>query len=102
MNVKTKSPKPKKAVASRAGRPTGPRDSELETVLTEVTAKPEVEHKEEWASIDCPYCGEGFEVHVNSEQDGQTIWEDCQVCSRTCSVHIQLEDGEFSVEAHRS
>jgi len=102
VSVKTKAPKAKKAGPSRAGRPTGPRDSELETVLTEVTAKPEKEHKEEWCSVECPYCGEGFEVHVNSEQDGQTIYEDCQVCSRTASVHIQLEDGEFQVDAHRS
>ena len=74
----------------------------LETVLSEVTAQPATEHLEEDVSVDCPYCGEGFEVHVTSEQDGQTKYEDCQVCCRPISLHIQLEEGELQVEAYRS
>ena len=74
----------------------------LEAVLTEVTAQPETEHLEEDISVACPYCGEEFEVHLTSEQDGQTQYEDCQVCSRSMSLHIQVEEGELQVEAYRS
>ena len=74
----------------------------LETVLSEVTAAPETEHLEEDLAVACPYCGEEFEVHLTSEQDGQSIYQDCQVCSRSMSLHVQVEDGEIQVEAYRS
>jgi hypothetical protein len=74
----------------------------LETVLTEVTKQPETEHLEEWVQVPCPYCAEEFEVHVTSEQDGQSMYEDCEVCSRSISLHIQVEEGELIVEAYRS
>ena len=109
MIVKAKSNHQKKtakktvsAAAAKPGRVAGPADKELETVLSEVTAQPETVHLEEWISVSCPYCGEDFEVHVTSEQDGQTMYEDCEVCCRPVSLHIQTEDGELQVEAYRS
>jgi hypothetical protein len=97
----------KKKPATRTAERTEAREDQrqnkvLEAVLTEVTAAPEQEHLEEWLQVDCPYCGEGFEVHVTSEQDGQSMYEDCEVCSRSVSLHIQIEDGELQVEAYRS
>lgn len=74
----------------------------LEAVYTEVTAQPVTEHLEEDVSVACPYCGEEFEVHVTTEQDGQSMYEDCQVCCRPISLHIQFEEGELQVEAYRS
>jgi transcription elongation factor Elf1 len=100
-----KSPTRKKA--ARAAEGTEAKEEKrqakvLETIENEVTAKPEQEHLEEDVSVECPYCGEGFEVHITSEQDGQSIYEDCQVCSRSFSLHIQVEEGELQVEAYRS
>jgi hypothetical protein len=74
----------------------------LENVLTEVTAAPEKQHLEEWVQVPCPYCGEEFEIHVTSDQDGQSMYEDCEVCSRSVSLHVQIEDEEIHVEAYRS
>jgi hypothetical protein len=74
----------------------------LEAVLNEVTAQPETEHVEEDLSVACPYCGEEFEVHVTSEEDGQTLYEDCEVCCRPISLHVRMEDGELQVEGYRS
>lgn len=101
-----KTPTTKKK-ASRGADGADPREEQrqdkvLETVLTEVTAKPEQEHLEEFVQVPCPYCGEEFEVHVTSEQDGQSMYEDCEVCSRSVSLHIQVEEGELQVEAYRS
>lgn len=90
------------AAPGRAGRPAGPADKDLETIHNEMTAQPETQHLEEWVSVDCPYCGEGMDVHVTSEQDGQSMYEDCGVCCRPVSLHVQVEDGELQVEAHRS
>lgn len=71
-------------------------------MLTEVTAEPETQHIEEDVQVECPYCGETFEIHVTTESDGQMMYEDCEVCCRPVSVHIQIEDGELQVEASRS
>ncbi len=97
-----KSPTKKKTGAKAEAREDQRQDKVLETVLTEVTAAPEKEHLEEWVQVPCPYCGEEFEIHVTSEQDGQSLYEDCEVCSRSISLHIQLEEGEMHVEAYRS
>lgn len=78
------------------------RDKVLETVLSEVTAEPEVLPIEEWVQVPCPYCGEELEVHVTNESDGQTMYEDCQVCCRPISLYVEIEDGEIQVEAARS
>ena len=78
------------------------RDKVLETVLSEVTAEPDVQPVEEWVSVPCPYCGEEIEVHVTNESDGQTMYEDCAVCCRPISLFIEIQDGEVQVEAQRS
>lgn len=88
--------------AARLESFSGPRDKELETVLIEVSAQPQIQRLDEWISVPCPYCAEEFEVHATSDQDGQTISEDCQVCCRPVSLHVLVEDEELHVEAQRS
>ena len=107
--VKTKTSKPSTTrtkkpaeAAAPAGRQSGPKDKDLETIHTEVTATPEKQHLEDWVQVQCPYCGEDIELHVTSEQDGQSMYEDCGVCCRPVQVHIHVEDDELQVEAHRS
>ena len=56
---------------------------------------------EEWVQTPCPYCGEGLEVLVSSDEDGQTRSEECSVCCRMASLHITWEDGEPRVEVGR-
>ena len=87
---------------SRPGRPAGPRDKVLETVLHEVTAEPEAQMFDAWLPVPCPYCGEEFEIHATSEEDGQTKNENCEVCCRPILVMIGVEDGELQAEAQRA
>lgn len=93
---------PVRAVRSQARAEPRARDKVLDNVLTEVTAQPETRHVEQWVSVPCPYCGEEFEVHVTSESDGQTMYEDCHVCCRPIALHVHSEEGELQIEAHRS
>ena len=86
----------------RPGRKPGPRDEELQAVLSEVTAQPKTSHIEQWAQVPCPYCGEDFETRVTSEDEGQTLEEDCSVCCRPMTLYVHEEDGELQVEAQRS
>lgn len=104
--TKAKAPAKTKKAAARTAEGAEAKEEtkttqQLQAVLDEVTASPEHEHLEEDASIECPYCGEFFDVHVTAENDGQTIYETCDMCSRSVSVHVELQDGEFNVDAHR-
>ncbi len=89
--------------AKRSARDSAGSGENLETVLRAVTAETEAPQIiEEWLSIPCPYCGEQFELHVSSAQDGQLLSEDCQVCCRPMAVNVWVEDGTVQAEATRS
>lgn len=99
--TKTKTKKAPARTAERAeAREEEKQQQIMQTVHDEVTASPE-EHLEDDVSIECPFCGEFFDVHVTAEKDGQTIYETCDMCSRSVSVHVEVQDGEFNVEAQR-
>lgn len=104
--VKTKISKPKAASAKHSARAQTNEEKkqiqQLQAVLDEVTSVPATVHIEEDVSVDCPYCGECFEVHLTTESDRQTMYEDCEVCCRPVAIHVRIEDGEFTIEAYRS
>ncbi len=81
------------------GRPT---NTHLDSVLSEIIAEPEKTRIEADAFVECPYCGEGFELHVTSADEGQTKVEDCLVCSRSISIFVHTEEDELHVSAYRS
>lgn len=43
-----------------------------------------------WLTLHCPYCGEVFEVPVETG-DGEAQVVDCAVCCRP--IHLRLRDG---------
>jgi hypothetical protein len=46
------------------------------------------------ASITCPHCGESWETSIDTSQgDYQTV-DDCYVCCRPMTVHVECEPGE--------
>jgi hypothetical protein len=40
-------------------------------------------------SVDCPYCGEGFETAIEIADGSQDYIEDCPVCCRPIEFHIE-------------
>ncbi len=45
-------------------------------------------------SIQCPYCGQSFELMVDTSAGDQQFTTDCEVCCRPFEVLVQCEDGE--------
>lgn len=90
--------------AERAKKPKakGGREESLEALLADVTSAPAKEAWEQNTQVECPYCGEDFEVPVSSEEDGQVLIEDCHVCCRPVSIHVSKEDDELQVSSSRS
>ena len=56
----------------------------------------------ESASIDCPYCGELFEITVDTSVGRQDYIEDCEVCCRPIQFRIRAgANGLPQIEARR-
>ena len=50
--------------------------------------------------IQCPYCGQGFELGVDISVPSQRFTTDCEVCCRPFEVIAECADGEVvSLEA---
>jgi hypothetical protein len=46
--------------------------------------------------VDCPYCGESFDIVADCTGGNQTYIEDCAVCCRPIEFGLQVTpDGEF-------
>lgn len=54
-----------------------------------------------WLDVDCPHCGESFEVRVDASQEGQELVQDCQSCSASVTLAVEVEDGEVTVSAYQ-
>lgn len=54
---------------------------------------------EQSVSVQCPYCGQIFEVLVDCSVEHQEYIEDCEVCCRPVSLVIDVtDDGSVNVE----
>lgn len=47
------------------------------------------------ATVQCPFCGESFEITVDTSIDSQRFTIDCEVCCRPFEVAAECEPGEI-------
>jgi hypothetical protein len=47
---------------------------------------------DEFVAIQCPWCGERLETHVDLTAGEQTYVEDCQVCCNPMQLSLEFED----------
>jgi hypothetical protein len=45
-------------------------------------------------TISCPYCGQSFEIVVDTSIASQRFTTDCEVCCRPFEVSVECEPGE--------
>lgn len=51
----------------------------------------------ESVNISCPYCGESFDIIVDTSAGEQNYLEDCYVCCKPITIDIHTNDqGELS------
>jgi len=50
---------------------------------------------EEFATIQCPYCGQSFDVAVDTSIPSQRFTTDCEVCCRPFEVTAECAGGEI-------
>jgi hypothetical protein len=43
----------------------------------------------------CPFCGQGFELLVDTSVPSQLFVTDCEICCRPFTVHAECEPGEI-------
>jgi len=44
--------------------------------------------------VRCPFCGQSFELSVDTSVPVQTFTTDCEVCCRPFEVSVECEPGE--------
>jgi hypothetical protein len=49
---------------------------------------------DESISIQCPHCGETFEIPFDASEGDAEFVTDCEVCCRPMSVTVRVRDGE--------
>ncbi len=50
---------------------------------------------EETETIQCPYCGQEFELAVDTSISTQRFITDCEICCRPFEVFAECEPGEI-------
>jgi len=45
-------------------------------------------------TIQCPFCGQRFELTIDTSVESQVFTTDCEVCCRPFEVFAQCEPGE--------
>jgi len=51
---------------------------------------------EEFAPVQCPYCGQSFDVGVDVSIPSQCFTTDCEVCCRPFELRVECEGGEIA------
>lgn len=46
-------------------------------------------------TIQCPFCGQSFELLIDTAQESQRFTTDCEVCCRPFEVVAECEPGEI-------
>ena len=58
---------------------------------------------EHFADIQCPFCGQTFEVVIDTSIAKQVFTTDCEICCRPMEIAAECEDGEIvSAEAREA
>jgi len=50
---------------------------------------------EEEAEVTCPFCGQSFEVSIDTSVASQRFTTDCEVCCRPFQIIAECEPGEI-------
>ena len=50
---------------------------------------------EQSANIVCPFCGQEFEIVIDTSTDSQQFTTDCEVCCRPFEVRVECAPGEI-------
>lgn len=45
----------------------------------------------EYRSVQCPYCGAGFDLQIDCSAGTQTLVEDCRICCQPVLLQIEVE-----------
>ena len=50
---------------------------------------------EEFATVQCPFCGQTFDLAIDTSVASQRFTTDCEVCCRPFEVVAECEPGEI-------
>ncbi|MFH1723953.1 MAG: CPXCG motif-containing cysteine-rich protein [Elusimicrobiota bacterium] len=101
--TKTKAESAKaESAETESGETEGPTDlSSLQKIFEATMQAEKARPALQWVDVECPHCGEEFEVRVDPAEEDQEMIQDCQVCCKPIQMAVEVEDGEVTVSAYR-
>ena len=75
--------------------------SSLKQVFDDVVKIEDARAALQWTEIECPHCGEAFQISVDPDDDGQDMVEDCRICCRPIQMTIEMEGDDANVSVFR-
>ncbi|PCI40219.1 MAG: hypothetical protein COB53_01685 [Elusimicrobia bacterium] len=75
--------------------------SALKKVFDDVVKIEDARAALQWTEIECPHCGEAFQMGVDPDDDGQDLVEDCRICCRPIQMTIEMDGEDASVSVFR-
>jgi len=52
-------------------------------------------------TVQCPFCGQSFEVLIDTSVSQQRFTTDCEVCCRPIEISVECEPGEvLNLDVH--
>ncbi len=76
-------------------------NSSLKQVFDDVVKIEDARAALQWTEIECPHCGEAFQISVDPDDDGQDMVEDCRICCRPIQMTVELEGEDVNVSVFR-
>ncbi|MEE8424345.1 MAG: CPXCG motif-containing cysteine-rich protein [Elusimicrobiota bacterium] len=97
LNGRKAAPEEKKAEKKKVD-PAAAELAQLKKIFDEV-ATPEDAQGLKYVDVECPHCGEEFEIAVDATQ-GHELIQDCSSCCKSVTFSVEVSDGELNVSAY--
>lgn len=75
--------------------------SALKQVFDDVVKIEDARAALQWTEIECPHCGEAFQISVDPEDDGQDLVHDCRICCRPIQMTVEMDGEDANVSVFR-
>lgn len=89
---------PEKKKQEKKADPAAAELAQLKKIFDEV-ATPEDAQGLKYVDVECPHCGEEFEIAVDANQ-GHEMIQDCSSCCKSVTFSVEVSDGEVNVSAY--
>jgi len=73
--------------------------SDLQKIFEEASKEAETRPPLQWVDLECPHCGDSFDVCVDPAEGDHSVTQNCQVCCKPVTLAVEVDGEDVSVSA---